>query len=261
MFRLLNGLFLPFWTAAVTVTAVTIAKLRRNHRYVTEGERFWARGLLKAWGVEVTAEHLDRLPRQGPYILMANHQSHADVPILFASLPLIPGFLAKKELARIPFLSMALREGGHVLIDRASRNSAREALKVAAREIQAGKTIAIFPEGTRGGSDALGEFKKGGFLIAKKAGVPVIPVGILGSRSVWHRDAWLPRAGRVWARVGEPIEPDVIKQLSVDGLCSRVRASILELLGWPETEGSPLLGPSASAPISIQPEADVNGAG
>ena len=134
MFRLLNGLFLPVWTAAVTVTAVTIAKLRGDHSYVTEGERFWARGLLKAWGVKVTAEHLDRLPRQGPYILMANHQSHADVPILFASLPLIPGFLAKKELARIPFLSMALRNGGHVLIDRASRNSAREALKMAAGE-------------------------------------------------------------------------------------------------------------------------------
>lgn len=260
MFRLLNGLFLPFWTAAVTVTAVTIAKLRRDHSYVTEGERFWARGLLKAWGVEVTAEHLDRLPRQGPYILMANHQSHADVPILFASLPVIPGFLAKKELARIPFLSMALREGGHVLIDRASRNSAREALKVAAREIQAGKTIAIFPEGTRGGSDTLGEFKKGGFLIAKKAGVPVIPVGILGSRGVWHRDAWLPRAGRVRALVGEPIMPDMIRELSVDGLCARVRTSILELLGWPDTEVSSAPVRGAPAPVGTRAEVDVSGA-
>jgi 1-acyl-sn-glycerol-3-phosphate acyltransferase len=259
MFRLLNGLFLPLWTAAVTVTAVTIAKLRRNHSYVTEGERFWARGLLKAWGVEVTAEHLERLPRQGPYILMANHQSHADVPILFASLPLIPGFLAKKELARIPFLSMALRNGGHVLIDRASRNSAREALKVAASEIQAGKTIAIFPEGTRGGSDALGEFKKGGFLIAKKAGVPVVPVGILGSRAVWHRDAWLPRAGCVRARVGEPITPEMIEQLSVDGLCARVRATMLELLGWPETAAQPLAS-QPPLPIGAPAAADVNGA-
>ena len=74
MFRLLNGLFLPLWTAAVTVTAVTIAKLRGEPRYVTEGERFWARGLLKAWGVEVSAEHLERLPPKGPYILMANHR-------------------------------------------------------------------------------------------------------------------------------------------------------------------------------------------
>ena len=261
MYRLLNGLFLPFWTAAVTVTAVTIAKLRGKPSYVTEGERVWARGLLKAWGVEVTAEHLERLPRQGPYILMANHQSHADVPILFASLPVIPGFLAKKELARIPFLSMALRNGGHVLIDRADRGSAREALKVAAREIQAGKTIAIFPEGTRGGSDALGEFKKGGFLIAKKAGVPVVPVGIVGSRAVWHRDAWLPRGGRVCARVGEPISPEAIKQLSVDGLCARVRESILDLLGWPETESDSAPASSSSRPISVRPGVGANSAG
>ena len=259
MHRLLNALFLPLWTAAVTVTAVTIAKLRGDFSYVTEGERFWARGLLKAWGVEVSAEDLDRLPQRGPYILMANHQSHADVPILFASLPLIPGFLAKKELARIPFLSMALREGGHVLIDRKNRNSAREALKVAASEIQAGKTIAVFPEGTRGGSDALGEFKKGGFLIAKKAGVPVVPVGIVGSRAVWHRDAWLPRSGRVVARVGEPIAPEEVKQLSVDGLCARVRASILDLLGWPETEAADVTRASVR-PLSEAPGLSVSGA-
>lgn len=262
MFRFFNGLFLPCWTAVVTVTAVTIAKLRRNHSYVTEGERFWARGLLKAWGVEVTAEHLERLPAQGPYILMANHQSHADVPILFASLPLIPGFLAKKELARVPFLSMALRNGGHVLIDRASRNSAREALKVAAGEIQAGKTIAIFPEGTRGDSDALGEFKKGGFLIAKKARVPVVPVGILGSRAVWHRDAWLPRSGRVRVRVGEPITPEMIAQLSVDGLCARVRRTMLELLGWPETTiQAPPSSDRRPVPLSQPPRVGVNDAG
>lgn len=235
MYRLPNGLFLPAWTAAVTVTAVAIAKVTRDHSYVTEGERFWARGLLKAWGVEVEAEHLERLPETGPYIIMANHQSHADVPILFASLPLIPGFLAKKELARIPFLSMALRAGGHVLIDRSDRGSARKALKVAAGEIQSGKTIAVFPEGTRGDSDALGEFKKGGFLIAKKAAVPVVPVGIVGSRAVWHRDEWLPRKGRVSVRVGEMITPERVRALSVDGLSECVRASMLTLLGWPDT--------------------------
>lgn len=237
MYRLPNGLFLPAWTAAVTVTAVSIAKVTRKHSYVTEGERFWARGLLKAWGVEIEAEHLDRLPNQGPYIIMANHQSHADVPILFASLPLIPGFLAKKELARVPFLSMALRAGGHVLIDRSDRSSARKALKVAADEIQAGKTIAVFPEGTRGATDALGEFKKGGFFIAKKAAVPVVPVGIVGSRAVWHRDEWLPRQGRVAVRVGDAIAPERVRKLSVDGLSELVRSSMLALLGWRDTGG------------------------
>jgi len=232
MYRLPNGLFLPFWTATVTVTAVSVAKVSGNHSTITEGERSWARGLLKAWGVQLEAEHLERLPPQGPYIVMANHQSHADVPILFASLPIIPGFLAKKELARVPFLSMALRAGGHVLIDRSDNSSARHALKAAAEEIGAGKTIAIFPEGTRGDSDTLGDFKKGGFLIAKRAGVPVVPVGIQGSRAIWHRDEWLPRSGRVRVRVGTPIAPSETRALSVEALSQRVRAAMLELLGW-----------------------------
>jgi len=232
MHRLPNGLFLPGWTALVTVSAVAAAKVRGDDSLVTEGERFWARGLLKAWGVQLDAEQLERLPRNPPYIVMANHQSHADVPILFATLPIIPGFLAKKELARVPFLAMALRAGGHVLIDRADRGSALKALKVAADEIRSGKTIAVFPEGTRGNSDALGEFKKGGFLIAKKAGVPVVPIGISGSRNVWNRDEWLPRAGAVKVRVGSPIESDEIKRLTVEALSVRVRRSMLELLGW-----------------------------
>ena len=232
MYRLANGLFLPFWTATVTVSAVSVAKVSRNHSYITEGERFWARGLLKAWGVQIQAEYLHRLPPQAPYIVMANHQSHADVPILFAALPIIPGFLAKKELAKVPFLSMALRAGGHVLIDRSDKSSARHVLKVAAEEIEAGKTIAIFPEGTRGDSDTLGEFKKGGFLIAKRARVPVVPVAISGSRSIWSRDEWLPKAGCVQMRVGEPILPSEIHGLSVDALSERVRVAMLELLGW-----------------------------
>ena len=120
----------------------------------------------------------------------------------------------------------------HVLIDRADRGSARQALKVAAAEIQSGKTIAVFPEGTRGASDELSEFKKGGFLIAKKAAVPVVPVGILGSRGVWNRDEWLPRAGRVTVRIGTPIEPEEIRRLGVDELADRVRTSMRDLLGW-----------------------------
>lgn len=232
MHRLPNGLFLPGWTAFVTVSAVCIAKLSRNDRYVTEGERFWARGLLRAWGVTVETEGLERLPAEAPYIIMANHQSHADVPVLFASLPVIPGFLAKKELARVPFLAMALRAGGHVLIDRADRGSVRKALSVAADDIRSGKIIAIFPEGTRGNSDALADFKKGGFLVAKKAGVPVVPVGIKGSRYVWSRDEWLPRSAPVKVKVGAPILPTEIRGLSVDALSQRVRQTMIELLAW-----------------------------
>jgi 1-acyl-sn-glycerol-3-phosphate acyltransferase len=233
MGRVTNAAFTPFWTAGVTVTAVAMARLSKRARYIPEGERLWARGLLKAWGVQVDVEGIERLPAEPPYILMANHQSHVDVPILFASLPVIPGFLAKKELDKIPFLSMALRAGGHVLIDRADRSSAMRVLKHAAEEVRSGKTLAIFPEGTRGEEDRLAPFKKGPFLIAKKAAVPIVPVGILGSRLLLSRNEWLPRSGRVRLMVGQPITPDEIRSLDVDGLSDRTYRSIAALLGWP----------------------------
>jgi 1-acyl-sn-glycerol-3-phosphate acyltransferase len=237
--RVTNLLFTPFWTAGVTVTAVAAAKLWGQPRFIAEGERIWARGLLRTWGVRVAAEGLEGLPAQGPYIIMANHQSHSDVPILFSSLPIIPGFLAKKELAKIPFLSMALRNGGHVLIDRGDRSSARQAIKIAADEIRSGKTLAIFPEGTRGGEDRLAPFKKGGFLIAKKAGVPLVPVGILGSRGVLPRNKLFPRSGNVRLIAGQPISPAEIQALDVDGLADCVYRRIAGLLGWPGTPEAP----------------------
>lgn len=248
MDRVTNFLFTPFWTAGVTVTAVAAARLSGQERYVASGQRLWARGLLRTWGVRVDAEGLENLPEKGPYILMANHQSHADVPILFSSLPIIPGFLAKKELGKIPFLAMALRAGGHVLIDRGDRGSAMRALKDAANEIRSGKTLAIFPEGTRGAEDRLGPFKRGAFLIAKKAGVPVIPIGILGSRQILKRDAWFPRSGRVRLLAGKPIGFDEIQGMDAQRLSDVVYERIATLLGWPTTppreakEGA--LGPS-----------------
>jgi 1-acyl-sn-glycerol-3-phosphate acyltransferase len=233
MHRLPNFAFTPFWTAGVTVTAVAIARLSGQGHFITEGERLWARGLLKTWGVTVDVEGLEHLPSQAPYILMANHQSHVDVPILFASLPIIPGFLAKKELGKIPFLAMALRAGGHVLIDRSDRSSAMRVLKNAAEEVRSGKTLAVFPEGTRGAEDRLAPFKKGAFLIAKKAGVPIVPVGIRGSRAILKRDEWLPRAGRVQLMVGKAISFDEIRSMDVEALIERTYQSIAGLLGWP----------------------------
>jgi 1-acyl-sn-glycerol-3-phosphate acyltransferase len=232
MRRVANGLFTAVWTAGVTLTYVGKAKFTGDDQHIARGQRVWASGLLKTWGVSVDARGLHNVPERGPYIIMANHQSHADVPILFATLPQVPGFLAKRELSRIPFLAMALRSGDHVLIDRKDRTSAMRALKGAALEIQGGKIIAVFPEGTRGESDQLGEFKKGGFLIAKKAAVPIVPVGITGSRSLLSRREFFPRGGCVTVNVGAVISPSEIQALTVEGLSQRVRGDMNALLNW-----------------------------
>jgi 1-acyl-sn-glycerol-3-phosphate acyltransferase len=226
-----RALFVPPWTLLVTASAIALAKLTRDPIWIQRGQRFWARGCLRAWNVRVEIDWPDDVDRTGPYIVMANHASYIDVPLLFMSLPFVPGFVAKQELGKVPVLAMALRAGGHVLLDRADGNSALRALRTAASKIRQGQTLAIFPEGTRGNGQVLSPFKKGGFVLAKSARVAIVPVGIRGSHEVLARGAFLPQAGLVRVTAGRPIVSEEIRSLSADALLARVRAEIAELSG------------------------------
>jgi 1-acyl-sn-glycerol-3-phosphate acyltransferase len=226
-----RALFVPPWTLLVTSSAIALAKLTRDPVWLQRGQRFWARGFLRAWNVRVEIEWHNDVDRRGPYIVMANHASYIDVPLLFMGLPFIPGFVAKQELGRVPVLSMALRAGGHVLLDRTDGKSTLRALRAAASRIRQGQTVAIFPEGTRGDGQVLLPFKKGAFVLAKSAGVAILPVGIRGSHQVLARGAFLPQAGVVRVTAGRPIASEEIRSLSADALLARVRTEIAELSG------------------------------
>lgn len=239
MRRLARGVFSVWWTAAATTAGVLGARLTGDPDFVRRAERVWARRLLRGIGVRWQVDGLPRFP-EPPCLVIANHQSYLDVPLLIASLPVVPGFVAKRELQEVPFLGLAIRSGGHVLLDRSDRKSALSALKNAALEIRRGKTIAIFPEGTRGDGRTMGPFKRGGFVIAKRARVPVVPVAIRGSSNALPRDALLPRPACVEIIVGDPVLPAEIAQLSAEALAERVRRAIEALGGAAfDTEARP----------------------
>lgn len=250
LLRVLGSAVVGPWTASVTVSSVALAHATRDESWVLRGERFWANGLLKLWNVTLDVQGVELWPASSPAcIVMSNHGSLADVPILFSALPVVPGFLAKRELARIPFLSMALRAGGHVLVERTSRASATQAVKAAARKVREGQTIALFPEGTRGDGAALGPFKRGGFVLAKLAEVPVVPVAIRGSHAVLPPGSLLPNAGHVSVHFGKPILASDTKSLTSEQLLALVRARIAELSGLcpGEPPNTTSLGPVAHA--------------
>jgi 1-acyl-sn-glycerol-3-phosphate acyltransferase len=177
-----NFVFLGLWTVFMVIAAVSAGVLMRDPDLFKRAQRVWARGLLQVWGVELHVVGAERVDLSKSYVVMANHLSYVDIVVLFLALPMIPGFLAKRELAKVPFLAMAIRSGGHVLIDRGRRESAVESIKNAADQVRGGRTVLIFPEGTRGDSDTIGDLKKGGFHLAKSAVVPILPVGVRGSR-------------------------------------------------------------------------------
>lgn len=195
-------------------------------------QRNWARGLSRFWGVEVAVYGTEHMQPGSSYVVMSNHASFADIVALFMGLPVIPGFLAKRELMRVPFLAAALRAGGHVIVDRGKRDSARKALENAAAQVHAGKTVLIFPEGTRH-VDGVGEFKSGGFHLAKSAKVPIVPVGLRGTAAVGPRDKFLFWPGKVEVHIGAPIAPAAIEQLELSELIHEVRDQIVALSSAP----------------------------
>jgi 1-acyl-sn-glycerol-3-phosphate acyltransferase len=167
---------------------------------------------------------------------MSNHLSYVDIVALLLALPNIPGFLAKRELTRVPFLGQALRSGGHVVVDRGQRASAMQAINMAAEQVKNGKTVLIFPEGTRGPSDTVGDFKKGGFYLARAASVPILPVGLRGSRDVFPKESLLVRPGVVEVYIGKPIPHEEVEQRDPNEMIALVRARVIELSAMPPRE-------------------------
>lgn len=193
--------------------------------------RRWSQMMLWAAGVRVEFDGLDRLSLPEGRILVANHVSWYDVFALAAHLPVEYRFIAKKELQRIPIFGPAWKVCGHISIDRTDRERAIESLAEAARQIRERRvTIVMFPEGTRSRTGSLRPFKKGAFVLALQAGVPIVPVGILGSRRIMPKGSWRIRAGTIRIRIGEPIAVQGMNLGDRDRLVRTAQVAVAQLL-------------------------------
>ena len=165
--------------------------------------------MLWAAGIQVTLEGEENLKAGFPQIVVSNHQSWFDVFALAARLPVPNRFVAKKELATIPIFGRSWRECGHVSVDRGNREAAIESLEQAWREIHEDKlTMVLFPEGTRSPDGRLQPFKKGAFVLAVQGQVPLVPVAVLGSRSIMPKGGKRVRSGEIVLRIGTPIQTE-----------------------------------------------------
>lgn len=180
---------------------------RRNlHCACDAAARNWAKTLLRAAGVKVRFEGLEKLHRDAPQIVVANHQSWFDVFALGAELPVRYRFVAKKELGTIPVFGRAWKSCGHVSVDRGNREAAIQALDQAWREVHEEKlTMVLFPEGTRSPDGHLKSFKKGAFVLAVQGQVPLVPMAVVGSRTIMAKGDWAVRSGEILIRIGDPI--------------------------------------------------------
>ena len=183
--------------------------------------RAWSWLILKTTGVQVAVEGLERLDPSRSYVFAANHQSIYDIPILFANLPFQLRIIAKESLGRIPFMGWHLRRTGHILVDR-SKTGAGTVRKMA-KLVADGHSLIVFPEGTRSTDGTVARFKGGPFAIALQAGLPVVPISVVGSRHVMFRGDLMVRPGRVTVIVHDPIETTNVPREHAREFASSVR--------------------------------------
>jgi 1-acyl-sn-glycerol-3-phosphate acyltransferase len=160
------------------------------------GPRWWARALLWAGGVRLHLHHPERISHGEARIYVANHVSFYDVFALAGVLPRYK-WIAKAELLKIPIFGPAARAGGMIFIERHNRKAAFAQYEKAAQSIHAGASVIVCPEGTRGDSYALRPFKKGPFVLAVAAGVPIVPTVVYGTIAVLPQGTWRVRRGDV----------------------------------------------------------------
>jgi 1-acyl-sn-glycerol-3-phosphate acyltransferase len=200
---------------------------RSQHRIA----RAWGRMLLAISGVRVRVEGLENIVAEGSYVIAPNHLSYMDTPVLLAHIPVQFRFLAKQSLNVVPFIGYHLKRAGHIAVPRDDARGSVRTLAVAAGVIrERGVSVLVFPEGGRS-PGALEEFKEGAAYIAIKAGVPAVPVGIVGTREILPMDSLLPLSGPVTLRVGEPIPTADLAMRDRAALTRRLRERVLELMG------------------------------
>ena len=185
--------------------------------------RLWAKSILWASGVKVEVKGVENLP-QGPVIFMSNHQSAYDIFVLLAHLPVQFRWFAKKSLFQIPFMGWAMGLAGYIPVERDQRSGTLRSFKEAFKRLQEGKSLLIFPEGTRSQDGTLKPFKKGGFLLALKTCLPIVPISIKGTYEIMPGRSLVPRrSSEVKLIIKPPVYPE---NSNLEALLLKVRQQI-----------------------------------
>jgi len=167
--------------------------------------RLWAKAALLANRVKVSIEGIEHLKGKGPYIFMSNHQGSYDIFALLGYLPFQFRWLAKKELFSIPFFGWVMAAAGYISVDREGTRETVDAMNRAAQKIREGMSVVIFPEGSRSPDGSIQPFKKGGFSLAIKSKVPIVPIAIAGSREIMPKGKLTLNPGEIRIRIVQPI--------------------------------------------------------
>ena len=222
------GLWFQFWLVLLTLWAgflvICWSYIDRDSPMIHRSTRWWGQNLLRVAHIPIQVEGLEHLVPGQAYVFAANHRSNFDIFVLVAVLPGRFLWVAKKSLFHIPVLGQALSRMGSISVDRDNLRSAVQSLDRATAIVKRGVSLLIFPEGTRATTRELLPFKKGVFIMAIKAGQPIVPVSISGTRFIQPPGTIRMKPGPIKVVISPPIAPHTFRRK--EDLMAAVRQAI-----------------------------------
>jgi len=207
-------------TAFMSVCALLFPRISPGENKAHKIANLWAKMLLKLSSIRVNVIGRENVLMNRPQIFMANHQSDFDTLIVLAYIPGQFRWIVKKELFKIPVFGKAMKSAGYIEIDRQNHEKAMRSLEEAAQKIREGKSVMTFPEGTRSKDGTIKSFKQGMFHLAIQAGVPIVPISIIGAHEILPKRSLKVKPGRITMVIDRPVE--------VSGYTIETRAELIE---------------------------------
>jgi len=178
-------------------------------------------------GIRLIVEGAENIPEDRSFIVVANHQSHVDIPAFLLAIRRPFGFVAKKELLNVPIVGWDIRSQGHIAIDRKNPAQSRHQLQSLVTDISTNKkNLVIFAEGTRSATGKLGKFKLGAFDLAAKSGTVIVPASITGSYNVLNKKSMVMKPGTIRIRIHPVVPPPSAEAGGLESARERVAAII-----------------------------------
>ena len=230
--RLRAYLMVAVWAVSLVVLGppgILLTRLTKREGFITRPAAAMVLFGMRIAGVRFSVTGRERIDPRGVYVYTPNHQSLLDPPIIWTSLGSPArhiAFLVKKELGRVPILGYGIKQLGFVFVDRSNTERALASARRAAERLRAGRSFAVFPEGTRTRDGRLLPFKRGAFHMAVEAGVPVVPVSLDGTYRAMPRGAMRLRSVPIRLTIHDPIPTAGLTQEDVPELTERVRAIV-----------------------------------
>jgi 1-acyl-sn-glycerol-3-phosphate acyltransferase len=233
-----QAIYTVLWSAGWILAALVVRVVTGDSRIpLAMAHRYWAPGLLWKSVMRLKVKGLENVDFSRPHFFAANHQSFLDIAVLYAVLPVPLLFVLKKELVRVPFLGWYVSAMEMILVDRHKRRQSLEALEQCRQRIAKGRSILLFPEGTRSRDGSIGPLKPGIFVPTIESGASIVPVAIKGPGKILPAGGFRIRPGTIGVSIGRPVETAGLTVDDRKELAERVRAQIVELWEGLEDEG------------------------